>query len=1147
MSAERAYIGPQSKYPFHFEFEKLKELGFKRGMLLRVKMVNFLTYDDCEVFPGPKLNVILGPNGTGKSTITHAVCLACAGSPMTVGRSPDITQFVKKGKEGHESYVEIDLVSEGVNKTAKTVRIRRAINSESRTSKWSKDGKNSSEKEAKALASALNIDVDNLCNFMAQDKVGDFTTSDNKGMLSRTLQSIEAQDKDGIGLGKSLCDVQMELNDIEINKLNKGKEVTAKREAHDSVMVQLDSMAAEVDRIQRRDATKKLKEKYGIKLAVVRSTEIKNDVAILQKSVDEAMSALKKARDALTPLEEEERSLKRQLALHEKNQGSSKKTLQHTEEIIKANKAKMHEKTMALDAISDEISSIKAKRKEQEEQRDNHAHDIARLEAAISKVKAAQPEAKEKAKVLKAEQQELQQEKDTLDEARSDKEAEIRRLERQRQAIDRQMGNIQDPAQVYMTKLSSDPYFKDEVAMMRFIAENEGRLKKPVFGPVGLHLEVADVEASYLVNDALGKQNLNTFIVQHDDDLELLKGMNGRKNSVRIAKVSSVDLSLWNQVGSQYTPEAMHSFASFGFRKFLRDFIKCDDVLKTYLGGSCRGALETAYARTSNKASLTKEALHTLCPGTHPSLMQSALYLVDSSTASNRAGVPPETYKYNQSFSRYDRRQGASVSVKPVAFSSPNLLDKGPGHSDDGNQAELNEQLRSIEKQKKEKHAEMKLIGERAAKAGRDLSAKREKVQQLAKAFKEPQTLEAKLGIAKKKFTSVEHILAQGTRAKREQLENKYNSTVHSILDHLEVITMRSTDCVNLSVDVAIEEESTKALETALAAATQAYSEARQGLHAYEERKREAERSVEAKSEQLAEALNDLKAIQSTFEKQSDFVAYYRDEVNVPAFCPEATIAEIEERIFVLERQITSVADNAGIIERYDAAKREEEELRRSLEKLEADLEKHEETVEKQSKQWLSQVQTIIDKVDKNFSEYMEKLQFSGEVTFVRKGTFSEYELQLKVSFKNNQDVSVLDGKKHSGGERSVSTIMYLMALQHLISSPFRTVDEINQGMDERNERLVFDQIVKSSTGDKIDSQYFLVSPKLLQGLRSMEHEDVTVLMIWNGPGVRSKWQISDVIERIRKRKVLSDVTNDTAASQESPTPISKRSRGSAN
>ena len=87
----------------------LKEVGFKKGSVLRVKMKNFLTFgmfclvlcpcvlfppnlawhycciicfirfdsccllpfvpcvDECEVFPGPRLNVVLGPNGTGKS------------------------------------------------------------------------------------------------------------------------------------------------------------------------------------------------------------------------------------------------------------------------------------------------------------------------------------------------------------------------------------------------------------------------------------------------------------------------------------------------------------------------------------------------------------------------------------------------------------------------------------------------------------------------------------------------------------------------------------------------------------------------------------------------------------------------------------------------------------------------------------------------------------------------------------------------------------------------------------------------------------------------------------------------------------------------------------------------------------------------
>jgi len=63
-----------------------EKLGYRVGSIYRVKMKNFLTYDECEVFPGPKLNVVIGPNGTGKSTMTHAICLACCGSAGDVGK-----------------------------------------------------------------------------------------------------------------------------------------------------------------------------------------------------------------------------------------------------------------------------------------------------------------------------------------------------------------------------------------------------------------------------------------------------------------------------------------------------------------------------------------------------------------------------------------------------------------------------------------------------------------------------------------------------------------------------------------------------------------------------------------------------------------------------------------------------------------------------------------------------------------------------------------------------------------------------------------------------------------------------------------------------------------------------------------------------
>lgn len=45
------------------------------GSLVRVKLRNFVTYTSVEFYPGPSLNMIIGPNGTGKSTLVCAICL----------------------------------------------------------------------------------------------------------------------------------------------------------------------------------------------------------------------------------------------------------------------------------------------------------------------------------------------------------------------------------------------------------------------------------------------------------------------------------------------------------------------------------------------------------------------------------------------------------------------------------------------------------------------------------------------------------------------------------------------------------------------------------------------------------------------------------------------------------------------------------------------------------------------------------------------------------------------------------------------------------------------------------------------------------------------------------------------------------------
>ena len=150
------------------------------------------------------------------------------------------------------------------------------------------------------------------------------------------------------------------------------------------------------------------------------------------------------------------------------------------------------------------------------------------------------------------------------------------------------------------------------------------------------------------------------------------------------------------------------------------------------------------------------------------------------------------------------------------------------------------------------------------------------------------------------------------------------------------------------------------------------------------------------------------------------------------------------------------------ISNRFEATTLELEKATEKLKELTKIYETTEASFNSRLEKWETAVGEIALKLNGYFSRYMSELQYRGSVELIRQGTLRDYEMQMYVSFRDNVDLHKLSGQRHSGGERAVSTIMYLMALQELTTAPFRVVDEINQGMDERNERLVFDRIVRS-------------------------------------------------------------------------------------
>ncbi|CAN0020643.1 unnamed protein product [Ectocarpus fasciculatus] len=280
----------------------------------------------------------------------------------------------------------------------------------------------------------------------------------------------------------------------------------------------------------------------------------------------------------------------------------------------------------------------------------------------------------------------------------------------------------------------------------------------------------------------------------------------------------------------------------------------------------------------------------------------------------------------------------------------------------------------------------------------------------------------------------------------------------------------------------------------------------------------EALRNAQDARAELEQNVKDLKAKKSQYLKQ--FVAEKAkaeqvaprwigdDQSNPTEFGGKynelpGNMEELEAVIEDLTEDLSGSVHNPQVINKYQKLKEETEATRKALSELvEGNLNANE-RMNSIRTPWREKLQDMVAQLNDLFREYMSKMDgCGGEVRLAEdESSFKKWGIEIRVRFRSEADggkMAVLNQRVHSGGERSVSTILFLMALQDLQHSPFRVVDEINQGMDPKNERQVFSRIVLNSCGPS-RKQYFLITPKLLQGLVAMDNDDITIIVIYNG------------------------------------------------
>ena len=214
------------------------------GTIARVRLHNFMSYRDADIVdPGTRLNCIVGPNGTGKSSIVCAMCVGLGGQLKLTGRGDEIRSCVHgEGKTPDEQgqlitsgFVETELVDG--SGPGRNLTVRLDFNVDNRTS-WQLDGRKAKQSEVKERMAQLNIQVDNPLQFLPQDKVGEFSNMSPVQLLQHTEMAIGPathekhrrlidDDKELAAVKQRLATEQKSLDDLE--KQNKALERDVER------------------------------------------------------------------------------------------------------------------------------------------------------------------------------------------------------------------------------------------------------------------------------------------------------------------------------------------------------------------------------------------------------------------------------------------------------------------------------------------------------------------------------------------------------------------------------------------------------------------------------------------------------------------------------------------------------------------------------------------------------------------------------------------------------------------------------------------------------------------------------------------------------------------------------------------------------
>lgn len=1089
--------------------------NYKTGSIISIRLENFQTFESQELQFGPELNLIAAPNGTGKSTIANAIAFVFNGGPKTIGKSKDTIDFIRFGKDKA-------IITACVAYNDTEIFMTRELQAIGKKNIFYINGKLVSHKVYMGKVDEMGIDVNNLCIFLPQERVSEFAKMSGPELLLETLEHS------GFSLER-LYSIQQEIKEVEQRIESTGKQKVMVEKSivmMSSNMKDIEETEKDIERLKRLEYKKAFIEYEMMKIKYL---EMKRECSDLTHSISVRNERLE---DIQLRIEE----IKSNSALIEYNEAVETVLSQNRD--IKEVYKEAAGISRSIENKETEISRLYHKEEERREalivkQKDKKARDLFIKEEKEKFYKNLQ---ELKSKILafdKAEKNRIKNEGSKIDENSNVK-----------NVFDKSESIYKDMADKDLNSMSN---INDKDLMDSFV-NNKGEIPNDESLINAINSNSVQ-EALKMIQQFIPPQNLYDKPIQKCqnlirqiqfksgqlkekiDELEQQKVNHQNQNTRRLEQLKKYHLDTWKAVewlrtnknefideiiepaflhisiNPDYVSEVESVLNFQALSSFLvknhSDFVKLTKILKDQMRLSI------------NVAEITKDST-----GHNEQNLQALSYRESPQKTkefNNQNLITVEVLqKYSLDGVITDFIQGRNEYLD--FFNLYYHLNLIPVSKSNVNEIEIFRNLRHVKKI----IAAGRYLEFRKSRYGDDYVIISNKIFQkrlfetqkveidninnmLEEYYKEREINKKSLAIL---LENKQELDSKKTKLKlqfdvSELLRISYS--IENEIKNLVFIENELTNLENLEYNKEIEKKKNEQLE-----AQEAFRALYKSLSAHLDLKKFPQIDIDRVKTLILDIDNEKRQLilENSYKEREEAALKEKTEQKITqkkelSACTEhikamgrhENLDELPSELIEIQEEIKFYSAKIQIAKGKENIKKEYENKENTL----SSLNKEHQTQAEHKQQLISDFQRekveltqylkqFLAPVNQKLSELFAKFGYSG---IIEVDTDSEeWALNIMVKFRDAEGMQRLSAYRQSGGEKSLSTILFLLSLQQSRQAPFRLVDEINQGMDAHNERIVY-KILKEMSDS---SQFFIITPKLIEDIDLGENTNALIL-----------------------------------------------------